>query len=163
MQGKGSYVDLSAMFQIKWVTLSQLEPLGLVQEPNLSGWKAEMQENNITHNNETLLHTSWHTKNGPYGFTGLWGFKCAWAEFYIWATDMRFCLKLPQGLYYMSGNSKCSGETALMYRLAWACAGSLCVGSYMFLTTELKIITKVVLCVEVSGHGKGIKNSFTSL
>ena len=46
----------------------------------------------------------------------------AWSP--IWATDMRFCLKLPHGLYYMSANSKDSGETALMRRLAWAFAWS---------------------------------------
>ena len=28
-----------------------------------------------------------------------------------------FCLKLPQGLYYISAINKCSGETALMRRL----------------------------------------------
>ena len=37
-----------------------------------------------------------------------------------------FCLTLPRGLCYMSANSKRSGETALMRRLAWAFAGHLC-------------------------------------
>ena len=40
--------------------------------------------------------------------------------------QMRFCLKLPQVLYYMSANSKGSGETALMRRLARAFVGRLC-------------------------------------
>ena len=41
------------------------------------------------------------------------------------AIEMRFCLKFCLGPYYMSGNSKGSGETALMRRLAWAYAGRL--------------------------------------
>ena len=47
------------------------------------------------------------------------------AQFPIWAIDKRFVfrLKLSQGLYYISVNSKGSGETALMRRLARAFAG----------------------------------------
>ena len=41
----------------------------------------------------------------------------------IFATDMHF---LPQGLYYMSINSKGSGDTALMRRLTRVLAGHLC-------------------------------------
>ena len=43
-----------------------------------------------------------------------------------------FCLKLPYGLYYMSANSKGSGETALTGRLTSAFAGCLC-DKYSFL------------------------------
>ena len=39
---------------------------------------------------------------------------------------MRFCLKLSKGLCYISANSKGSGQTALMRRLARAFAGGLC-------------------------------------
>ena len=39
---------------------------------------------------------------------------------------LAICLKLPHGPYFMSANSKGSGETALMRRLAWAFAGLLC-------------------------------------
>ena len=42
------------------------------------------------------------------------------------AKDMNFCQKLLQGPYYMSVNSKGSGQTALMCRLTWAFAGHLC-------------------------------------
>ena len=48
-------------------------------------------------------------------------FACLWLRWLrmcsptIWATDIRFvCLKLPQGLYYMSANSKGSGKTVLI-------------------------------------------------
>ena len=41
------------------------------------------------------------------------------------AKEMDFCMKLPQAHYYKSANSKGSGETALMHRLAWAFAGRL--------------------------------------
>ena len=55
---------------------------------------------------------------GPNGFL-VCGSSNAHEQYPIWATDMHFfCLKLPQGLYYMSVNSKGSGETALMSRLA---------------------------------------------
>ena len=40
--------------------------------------------------------------------------------------DKHFCLKLSQGLYYMYANSKGSGETVLMHKLASAFAGPLC-------------------------------------
>ena len=36
-----------------------------------------------------------------------------------------FCLRLPQGTYYMSANGNGSGETALMHRLPSAFAGHL--------------------------------------
>ena len=37
-----------------------------------------------------------------------------------------FCLKVPQGLYFMSATSKGLGETALMRRFAWAFADRPC-------------------------------------
>ena len=54
------------------------------------------------------------------------------------------CPKLPQGLYYMSANSKSSGETALKRRLAWAFAGRLC-NRYPFLT-----------CWPILSHRRGL-------
>ena len=39
---------------------------------------------------------------------------------------MRACLKLPQGLYYMSADSKGSRETAFIRRLTGAFAGHIC-------------------------------------
>ena len=38
--------------------------------------------------------------------------------FFVFFFFVIFCLKLPQGLYYMSANSKGSGEIALMRTLA---------------------------------------------
>ena len=55
-------------------------------------------------------------KKGPYGFP-VCGSSNVHARSSIQATDMHFCLKLPQGLYYMSAKSKGSGKTALMHRL----------------------------------------------
>ena len=56
-----------------------------------------------------------------------------------------FCLKLPQGLYYMSAISKGSGKTELLCRLAGAFGGRLC-DKYLFLMCWLK-------CVLVMGNG----------
>ena len=56
-------------------------------------------------------------KKGHYGYP-VCGTSNAHAQFPIGLRDMRFCLKLPQGPYYMSANSKSSGETALMRSLA---------------------------------------------
>ena len=54
-----------------------------------------------------------HRKNGPYIFS-----VCrpsnAHAQSPIWVTDVRFCLKLSEGLYYISANSKGFGDTALV-------------------------------------------------
>ena len=58
-------------------------------------------------------------KKGSYGFR-VCDSSNTHVQFPIWAADMHFCLKLPQGLYYMSVNSKGSSETALMHRLIWA-------------------------------------------
>ena len=60
------------------------------------------------------------------------GSSNAHAQSPLWATDMFFSQMLPQGPYYMSANSKGSDETALMRRLAWACAGRQC-DKYHFL------------------------------
>ena len=64
-------------------------------------------------------------KKGPYGFP-VCGSSNAHAQSPIGATDILFCLKLPQGLYCKSANSKGSGKTALKRRLAWAFVGGLC-------------------------------------
>ena len=53
------------------------------------------------------------------------GSSNAHAQSCVLATYMRFCLKFPQGIYYMSTNSKSSGEIALMHGLAWAFVGRL--------------------------------------
>ena len=74
-----------------------------------------------------------HAEKGPYIF---FVFFCFFLFFFcgssnvhvqwpIWTTDMHFCLKLPRVLYYISVNSKDSGGTDLMCRLAWAFAGRL--------------------------------------
>ena len=42
----------------------------------------------------------------------------------IWGTGMRFFPEVSQGMYNMSANSKGSGETALMRRLAWVFAAA---------------------------------------
>ena len=60
------------------------------------------------------------------------GSSNAHAQVPIRATDMLFCLNLSQGPYYMSANSKGSGETAPMHRLVSAFAGRLC-DEYLFL------------------------------
>ena len=61
-------------------------------------------------------------KKGPYGCL-VCGSSNVWLP--IWATEMPF---LPEGLYYMSANSKGSGKTAL----AWAFVGCNC-DKYPFL------------------------------
>ena len=48
-----------------------------------------------------------------YGFP-VCGSSDAYAQSPIWATDKRLCIKLSQGLFCMSANSKGSGETALI-------------------------------------------------
>ena len=53
-----------------------------------------------------------HAKEGPNGFP-----VCGSSNA-MHSPLLGLCLKLPQGLYYMSANSKGSGETALMRRLA---------------------------------------------
>ena len=63
-----------------------------------------------------------HEKKGPYGFPGLWFFKCVGTVLYLGYRG-NFSLKLPQGPYYMFVNSIGSGETVLMRRLVWAFAG----------------------------------------
>ena len=72
---------------------------------------------------KTLFEPS-HEKQGPFGFPGC--YLNAHAQSPTWATDMIFCLKRPQSFYYMSANSKGSGETALMRSLFWVFAGRLC-------------------------------------
>ena len=52
-------------------------------------------------------------KKNRHGFP-VNGSSSAHAQFPVWAPDMRVCLYLPQGLYYMSANSDGSGGTALM-------------------------------------------------
>ena len=54
-----------------------------------------------------------HTRKAILWFP-VCGSSDAHAHSPIWATDMRYFLKLPQALCYMSANSKGSGETALM-------------------------------------------------
>ena len=57
-------------------------------------------------------------EKGPFGFPVL-GSSSKHAQYPLWTTEMmRYFLKLPQGIYNMSANSKGSGETALMRRLA---------------------------------------------
>ena len=71
-------------------------------------------------------------KKVPYSFP-VCGSSNVHEQSPIWFTDIHFCLKLPQSLYYISANSKCSGETALMHRLVWVFfAGHLC-DKYPFL------------------------------
>ena len=101
---------------------------------------------------EESIHEPAHGKNGPYGFP-ICGYSNPHAQSPIWATDMHFCLKLPQGLYYMSANrkgSKGSGKTVLMRSLAepllvanvistiFSCAGILGMYIYLGLATPLK-------------------------
>ena len=64
-----------------------------------------------------------YTKKGPHAFL-VCGSSNRMSP--IWATDAFFCQKRPQSLYYMSANSKGSGVTALIGRLAWTFAGRLC-------------------------------------
>ena len=90
-------------------------------------------------------------KEGPYGFP-VCGSSNAHARCAIFATDMRICLKLPQGLYYMSANSKGSGETALMRRLAWAFAGRLC-DKYPFPIAWLNYLVTNLIRIELIGLG----------
>ena len=66
------------------------------------------------------IDTTGTKKRGPYAFLVGGSLNAHAAP--IWDTDMRFCLKRHQPLYYISVNSKGSGETALMRRLAWAFA-----------------------------------------
>ena len=61
---------------------------------------------------------------------------------------MRFCLKLPQCLYYMSANSKGSGETAHMCRLARAFPGRL-YDKYLFLCAGS-------VCVDVNAKSRNV-------
>ena len=79
---------------------------------------------------------SWYMKKGTnYGLT-VCSSSNAHEHSLIWATDMRFCLKLPQVLYYMSANSKalmrlclCTGLpepllVASVIRTLFSCAAS---------------------------------------
>ena len=50
-----------------------------------------------------------HKKKKRFYVFPVWGYSNANVHDTIWATDMRLFLKLPQGLYYMSANSKGSG------------------------------------------------------
>ena len=61
-------------------------------------------------------------KNRLIMVSGLWFFKCTCAVTYL-GYRHAFCLKLSKGPYYISLNSKGSGTTGLLYRLAWALAG----------------------------------------
>ena len=84
-------------------------------------------------NQSHYLHCGWYNyiwagtrERGPYGFS-VYGPTNAHALSPFTATYMFFffffcffLLKLPQGLYYMSTNSKGSSETTLFRRLAWA-------------------------------------------
>ena len=71
-------------------------------------------------------------------------FFCFFFWFFFFFGFFLVCPKLPQGLYYMSANSKSSGETALKRRLAWAFAGRLC-NRYPFLT-----------CWPILSHRRGL-------
>ena len=109
MKKKISYLKAFVLIGWPFMTAMSLRPrLGLWTQYNL-----------------IVTHISWHTiKKGPYSFPVFVSSK-AHAQTPVSATDMRFCLKLHQGLYNMSANSKGSGETALMRRLARAFAGRL--------------------------------------
>ena len=76
-------------------------------------------------------YMSRHTKKGTYG-SPICGSSNAHAQSPIWAKDMRFCLKLPKGLYFMSVNSKGFCETALMRTLTLTFTGHLC-DKYLFI------------------------------
>ena len=78
-----------------------------------------------------IPYLSRHTKKGPYGFPDC-RFSNAHEHSPFSDTDMLGCLRLPEGLYYLSANGKGSGETALMSRLARAFASRLC-DTYPFL------------------------------
>ena len=58
---------------------------------------------------------------------GLWFFKRAWTVSFLGYRHEFFFVFffLYEAIYYMSANSKGSGETALMRRLAWAFSGRL--------------------------------------
>ena len=80
-----------------------------------------------------LNHRTGTRKKGPYSFPVNWSSYAHehWACFFVvffffFFFFVLFCLKLPQGLNYMSANRKGSGETALKRRLARAFAGRLC-------------------------------------
>ena len=71
-----------------------------------------------------------HTKKETNGFL-VSGPSKAHAQSPIWATDMRFCLNLPKGPFYMSAYSKgcCAGLperllVAYMRSTLFSCAGS---------------------------------------
>ena len=108
-------------------------------------------------------------KGGPHGFP-VCGSLNAHVQSPIWSAGMRFCFELPQGLYYMSRNSKRSGETVLMRRLAWALAGRLCDNNY-FLMSWLIWYLKGIDTILGGGGGGGrggwpratLSSCFTSL
>ena len=76
----------------------------------------------------THTHTHTHTKHTKtdlmiFLFVGLP--MCMSSHLFGLQTCV-FCLKLSQGHYCMSANTKDSGKTALMCRLPWAFAGCIC-------------------------------------
>ena len=69
-------------------------------------------------------HMSRRTNKGPYG-SPVCCSSNAHTQVPGCATDVQFYRKLPQGLFYMSANSKGSGEPAFMCRPARALADRL--------------------------------------
>ena len=83
----------------------------------MAGVKDIIQSNpvrNVQNSSSQTTKMSRQMKKGPYGFT-VCGSSNAHLQSPIGAKSCIFCLKLPQGLYYMSANSKGSGKTALMH------------------------------------------------
>ena len=65
---------------------------------------------------------------GPYGFP-VCGSSNVHAQSPVWDTDMRFLA----WSFLKSANSKGSGETALMRKLAWAFAGHYVVNPFSYI------------------------------
>ena len=84
-------------------------------------------------------NTSWHAKKKDLKF---YRFVVLQRRMHSPCLDYRhalFCLKLPQGPFYMPANRNGSGKTAVMYRLVWACASYLC-DKYPFLMCWLLLL-----------------------
>ena len=95
-----------------------------------------------------------HTKKGTLFFSNLWFFKWECAAPCLVYRPCGFCLKPPQGLYYMSANNKNSSE------IARAFAGRPS-DKYHFLMRWLKYASSVYhvpLSFGVKCHAKAVKS-----
>ena len=122
-------VSLLKIFFLRVLRTSTISICDIVIFLSLSSWSRSLSPTQVYVLHDTYKTDTFESAHEKGAFMVFWFVELQMrmsSPLFGLQICVGFFLKLPQGLYNMSANSKGSDETALMRRLARAFAGRLC-------------------------------------